>query len=174
MNPYCMKPNTMPLHPVVHRLTGTLWGEVLVAGGPAGLRGVWFTGQSHHPAPTTVAAWPQGDHPVLQAAEAALNAHSVGQPYPPLALDWDQGTDFQRAVWRALLAIPTGQTRSYSELAQAVGKPTAVRAVGAAVGRNPWSVLVPCHRVLGAKGALTGYAGGLPRKVALLNLEQKR
>jgi methylated-DNA-[protein]-cysteine S-methyltransferase len=72
------------------------------------------------------------------------------------------------------LAIPSGQTRSYSELAQAMCKPAAVRAVGAAVGRNPWSVLVPCHRVLGAKGALTGYAGGLPRKVALLDLEQKR
>ena len=73
-----------------------------------------------------------------------------------------------------MLASPSGETRNYSELAQTVGKPAAVRAVGAAVGRNPWSVLVPCHRVLGAKGALTGYAGGLPRKVALLNWEQKR
>jgi methylated-DNA-[protein]-cysteine S-methyltransferase len=147
---------------------------MLIAGGPAGLRGAWFTGQSHHPAPDTVAAWPLGDHPVLQAAEAALKAHGAGQTFEPLALDWDQGTEFQRSVWRALLAIPSGQTRSYSELAQAMCKPAAVRAVGAAVGRNPWSVLVPCHRVLGAKGALTGYAGGLPRKVALLDLEQKR
>jgi methylated-DNA-[protein]-cysteine S-methyltransferase len=147
---------------------------MLIAGGPAGLRGAWFTGQSHHPAPDTVAAWPLGDHPVLQAAEAAMKAHGAGQTFEPLALDWDQGTEFQRSVWRALLAIPSGQTRSYSELAQAMCKPAAVRAVGAAVGRNPWSVLVPCHRVLGAKGALTGYAGGLPRKVALLDLEQKR
>ena len=159
---------------IVHRHIPTPWGEMLIAGGPAGLRGTWFTGQSHHPAPDTVAAWPLGDHPVLQAAETALKAHGAGQAFAPLALDWDQGTNFQRAVWRALLAIPSGQTRSYSELAQAVGKPAAVRAVGAAVGRNPWSVLVPCHRVLGARGALTGYAGGLPRKVALLDLEMKR
>jgi methylated-DNA-[protein]-cysteine S-methyltransferase len=164
----------MPQHPMVHRHIVTPWGEMLISGGPAGLRGAWFTGQSHHPTPATVAAWPRGDHPVLQAAEAALKAHGVGQTFTPLVLDWNQGTDFQRAVWRALLTIPSGQTRSYSELAQAVGKPAAVRAVGAAVGRNPWSVLVPCHRVLGAKGALTGYAGGLPRKVALLDLEQKR
>ena len=159
---------------IVHRHIVTPWGEMLIAGGPAGLRGAWFTGQSHHPAPDTVAAWPLGDHPVLQAAEAAMKAHGAGQTFEPLALDWDQGTEFQRSVWRALLAIPSGQTRSYSELAQAMCKPAAVRAVGAAVGRNPWSVLVPCHRVLGAKGALTGYAGGLPRKVALLDLEQKR
>ena len=159
---------------IVHRHIPTPWGEMLIAGGPAGLRGAWFTGQSHHPAPDTVAAWPLGDHPVLQAAETALKAHGAGQAFAPLALDWDQGTNFQRAVWRALLSIPSGQTRSYSELAHTVGKPAAVRAVGAAVGRNPWSVLVPCHRVLGARGALTGYAGGLPRKVALLDLEQKR
>lgn len=164
----------MPQHPVVHRHIHTPWGEMLIAGGAAGLRGVWFTGQRHHPAPTTVAAWPLGDHPVLQAAEASLTAYWTGQSFGPLALDWDQGTDFQRLVWRALLHIPSGQNRSYGELAHAVGKPSAVRAVGAAVGRNPWSVLVPCHRVLGAKGALTGYAGGLPRKVALLDLEQKR
>ena len=164
----------MPQQAVVHSHIHTPWGEMLIAGGPSGLRGAWFTGQSHHPAPDTVAAWPLGDHPVLQAAEAALKAQGAGKTFAPLALDWDQGTDFQRSVWRALLAIPSGQTRSYSELAQAVGKPAAVRAVGAAVGRNPWSVLVPCHRVLGAKGALTGYAGGLPRKVALLDLEQKR
>ena len=164
----------MPQQAVVHRHIHTPWGEMLIAGGPEGLRGAWFTGQSHHPAPDTVAAWPVGDHPVLHAAEAALKAHGAGQAFAPLALDWDQGTNFQRAVWRALLAIPSGQTRSYSELAQTLGKPAAVRAVGAAVGRNPWSVLVPCHRVLGAKGALTGYAGGLPRKVALLDLEQKR
>ena len=159
---------------IVHRHIPTPWGEMLIAGGPAGLRGAWFTGQSHHPAPDTIAAWPAGDHPVLKAAEAALKAHGAGKTFAPLALDWDQGTDFQRSVWRALLAISSGHTRSYSELAQSVGKPAAVRAVGAAVGRNPWSVLVPCHRVLGAKGALTGYAGGLPRKVALLDLEQKR
>jgi methylated-DNA-[protein]-cysteine S-methyltransferase len=78
------------------------------------------------------------------------------------------GTPFQQAVWRALCAIPAGQTSSYGAIARAIGRPAAVRAVGAAVGRNPISVLVPCHRVLGHGGALTGYAGGLPRKQALL------
>jgi methylated-DNA-[protein]-cysteine S-methyltransferase len=82
-----------------------------------------------------------------------------------------QGTAFQRAVWQALLAIPSGGTRSYGELARSLGVATAVRAVGAAVGRNPVSVIVPCHRVVGSDGALTGYAGGVDRKRALLALE---
>ena len=88
-----------------------------------------------------------------------------------LPLDLSGGTPFQQAVWRALLAIPSGATTSYGALARALGSPTAVRAVGAAVGRNPISIVVPCHRVLGAGGALTGYAGGLARKQALLRLE---
>jgi methylated-DNA-[protein]-cysteine S-methyltransferase len=163
------------LHPLtVHRRIDTPLGAMLLAGGASGLRGAWFTDQRHHPDPATVAAWPHDDHPVLQAAEAALTAYWAGEPWQPMPLDWDQGTHFQRAVWRALLSIPVGQTCSYGALAQAVDKPAAVRAVGAAVGRNPWSILVPCHRVLGAHGALTGYAGGLPRKVALLDWEQKR
>ena len=81
------------------------------------------------------------------------------------------GTAFQQSVWQALCAIPRGSTCSYGQLAAQLNKPLAVRAVGAAVGRNPWSVIVPCHRVLGAQGQLTGYAGGLERKRALLNLE---
>jgi methylated-DNA-[protein]-cysteine S-methyltransferase len=82
-----------------------------------------------------------------------------------------QGTPFQQAVWRTLLGIAPGATRSYSELARDAGAAGAVRAVGAAVGRNPVSVIVPCHRVIGRDGSLTGYAGGLPRKTALLQLE---
>ena len=74
-------------------------------------------------------------------------------------------------MWRALLAIPFGATASYGAISAAVGKPAAVRAVGAAVGRNPLSIVVPCHRVIGSDGALTGYAGGLPRKTSLLQLE---
>jgi methylated-DNA-[protein]-cysteine S-methyltransferase len=81
------------------------------------------------------------------------------------------GTPFQRAVWAALLAIDPGTTRSYAEIARAVGQPVAVRAVGAAVGRNPLSIVVPCHRVIGSDGSLTGYAGGIERKRALLRLE---
>ncbi len=82
-----------------------------------------------------------------------------------------RGTAFQQAVWRALCDIPYGETRSYGDIARAIGKPSAVRAVGAANGRNPLSIIVPCHRVIGQNGSLTGYAGGLPIKQALLRLE---
>jgi methylated-DNA-[protein]-cysteine S-methyltransferase len=81
------------------------------------------------------------------------------------------GTEFQRKVWHALLTIPFGETRSYSEIAQQIGKPAAVRAVGAANGRNPMSIIAPCHRVIGANGTLTGFAGGLKAKAFLLRLE---
>ena len=81
------------------------------------------------------------------------------------------GTPFQCQVWQALLEIPFGQTATYGAIARRCGRPRAVRAVGAAVGRNPVSIIVPCHRVLGSDGSLTGYAGGLPRKRALLSLE---
>lgn len=84
-----------------------------------------------------------------------------------------RGTEFQKKVWAALEAIPYGQTRSYREIAQAVGNPKAVRAVGAANGKNPMWVVVPCHRVIGADGGLTGYAGGVELKRALLELEQR-
>ena len=81
------------------------------------------------------------------------------------------GTAFQQAVWRALLAIPFGATTSYGALSAVLGKPAAMRAVGGAVGRNPLGIIVPCHRVIGASGSLTGYAGGLDRKIALLQRE---
>ncbi|MCC6407393.1 MAG: methylated-DNA--[protein]-cysteine S-methyltransferase [Planctomycetes bacterium] len=83
-----------------------------------------------------------------------------------------RGTPFQRAVWQALCAIPFGETRSYAELARRIGRPKAVRAVGAANGANPWAIVVPCHRVIGADGSLTGYAGGLERKRELLARER--
>ncbi len=83
-----------------------------------------------------------------------------------------RGTAFQQAVWRALCDIPYGETRSYGDIARAIGKPSAVRAVGAANGRNPLSIIIPCHRVIGQNGSLTGYAGGLPIKQALLTLER--
>ncbi|MGL4233903.1 MAG: methylated-DNA--[protein]-cysteine S-methyltransferase [Casimicrobium sp.] len=82
-----------------------------------------------------------------------------------------EGTEFQRAAWKALTKIPFGQTRSYGEQAAAIGKPKAVRAIGAANGRNPIAIVVPCHRVIGANGTLTGYAGGLDKKEFLLKLE---
>ncbi|WP_323903628.1 methylated-DNA--[protein]-cysteine S-methyltransferase [Aeromonas caviae] len=83
-----------------------------------------------------------------------------------------RGTTFQQAVWQALCDIPYGETRSYGDIARTIGKPNAVRAVGAANGRNPLSIIIPCHRVIGQNGSLTGYAGGLPIKQALLTLER--
>ena len=84
-----------------------------------------------------------------------------------------KGTPFQKAVWKALAAIPYGETRSYGEIAKAVGRPAAVRAVGLANGRNPLPIVVPCHRVIGANGRLVGYGGGLPVKQALLDRERE-
>jgi methylated-DNA-[protein]-cysteine S-methyltransferase len=109
--------------------------------------------------------------PLLLEAEAQLRAYFAGELQRfelPLA---PHGTAFQLSVWDALLEIPYGTTTSYSELAEAIGRPTACRAVGAANGRNPLAVIVPCHRVIGAAGALTGYGGGLERKRLLLALE---
>ena len=91
-----------------------------------------------------------------------------------MPLDLSCGTAFQQSVWQALLAIPQGEVVSYGEVSRRIGKPAAVRAVGGAVGRNPVSIIVPCHRVMGTNGALTGYGGGLTRKSALLRLEGAR
>ena len=114
----------------------------------------------------------RNDHPVLRETAQQLLAYFAGQRTAfDLPLDLSTGTPFQRAVWQALLAIEAGHTLSYGALAQRLNAPSAVRAVAAAVGRNPLSIVVPCHRVLGARGELTGYAGGLPRKQALLQLE---
>lgn len=111
------------------------------------------------------------DSPVLLEAERQLKEYFAGTRNSfELALDF-AGTEFQRKVWTALLAIPFGETRSYSQIALQIGHPKAVRAVGAANGRNPISIVTPCHRVIGASGALTGFAGGLAAKQYLLALE---
>lgn len=119
------------------------------------------------------AVWPTDpDHPVLQKVSRQLTEYFAGQRTQfDVPLDLTYGTAFQQSVWQALLAIPQGGTASYGEVSARIGKPAAVRAVGAAVGRNPVSIIVPCHRVMGADGSLTGYAGGLDRKTALLRLE---
>lgn len=112
-------------------------------------------------------------HPVLRDAERQLKEYFAGTRTTfDLPLDF-HGTKFQKLVWAALLAIPFGQTRSYGEIAQALGNPGASRAVGAANGRNPISIIAPCHRVIGASGKLTGFAGGLEAKARLLALEAK-
>jgi len=111
------------------------------------------------------------EHPVLLEAERQLQEYFAGtRKQFALTLDVD-GTAFQRKVWSALLAIPFGETRSYSQIAKAIGHPGAARAVGAANGRNPVSIVAPCHRVIGSTGALTGFAGGLAVKAQLLALE---
>jgi methylated-DNA-[protein]-cysteine S-methyltransferase len=112
-------------------------------------------------------------HPVLVEAERQFDEYfrMRRQAFAlPLIL---AGTDFQRAVWNALLTIPFGETRTYEQIAKQIGRPTAMRAVGAANGRNPISIVVPCHRVIGATGELTGFAGGLDAKGFLLELEAK-
>ena len=110
-------------------------------------------------------------HPLLLEAERQLNAYFAGQLSQfNLALDF-RGSDFQKTVWSALLQIPFGETRSYGQIARSIGQPNAARAVGLANSQNPISIIAPCHRVIGADGALTGYAGGLERKLNLLQRE---
>ena len=150
-------------------------GRMTLAATDAGLAGVWFDEQRHLPPELlTAASWPHNaKHPVLIETAEQLAQYFAGQRRVfDLPLDLAGGTVFQQTVWRALLAIAPGHTTSYGNISRTIANPAAVRAVGAAVGRNPISIIVPCHRVLGANGSLTGYAGGLDRKTALLNLER--
>ena len=111
-------------------------------------------------------------HPVLMQTERQLTEYFAGERKTfTVPLDFN-GTDFQKSVWRALLEIPFGQTRSYGEIAKSLGNANAMRAVGAANGRNPISIIAPCHRVIGSTGKLTGFAGGLEVKARLLGLER--
>ncbi len=113
-------------------------------------------------------------HSVLLEAERQLKEYFAGKRKSfSIPLDM-RGTHFQRSVWEALLAIPFGETRTYGQLAQQLGNPQAARAVGAANGRNPISIIVPCHRVIGSSGKLTEFAGGLETKERLLDMEQER
>lgn len=144
-------------------------GAVLLARTALGLSGLWFDGQKDHPGTIDAPLRPEDD---LLAQAAGEVQRYWTHPHTRFTVPLDlHGTPFQCAVWAALLDVHAGQTRSYGALATRVGRPRAVRAVGAAVGRNPVSVIVPCHRILGRDGSLTGYAGGLDRKQHLLRLE---
>ena len=111
------------------------------------------------------------NHPILLEVERQLNDYLNGK-LKQFSLELDfVGTDFQKNVWTALLTIPFGETRSYGQIAKQIGNPKAVRAVGAANGKNPISIVVPCHRVIGSNGQLTGFAGGLEIKACLLKIE---
>jgi methylated-DNA-[protein]-cysteine S-methyltransferase len=145
-------------------------GTIILAASKKQLVGIWFAGQRHQP---DTSRWARDDeHPLLRRVKTELDEYFAGQRHSfDLPLDMVCGTAFQQTVWRALLAIPYGSSTSYGALSTAIGRPSAVRALGGAVGRNPFSIVVPCHRVIGSNGSLTGYAGGLDRKTALLQLE---
>lgn len=144
-------------------------GPLTLHSSGAALTGLEFD-QPRYPLPPS----PAGEDAVLALARRELDAYFAGKLKAfsvPLA---PKGTPFQLKVWMALRAIPYGATRSYGQQAAAIGQPKAVRAVGLANGKNPISIIVPCHRVIGASGSLTGFGGGLARKQALLDLEQGR
>lgn len=143
-------------------------GPLLALATERGLAGLWFDGQKYHPGEFEAPV--DARHRHIVAVRHWLEAYWSGRNPPPAEVPLDlHGTPFQRAVWQALLGIPLGRTRTYGEIAHAVGG--VPRAAGTAVGRNPVSILVPCHRVIGADGSLTGYAGGMARKQRLLQHE---
>lgn len=152
-----------------HTLTDSPYGTLTLVATDGVLSGLYMTDQRHRPAEETFGDRdPEPFGPVLEQ----LDAYYAGRLTTfdlPLHLD---GTPFQRTVWAALTRIPYGETRGYGELAAELGKPRASRAVGLANGKNPVGIIVPCHRVVGANGSLTGYGGGLARKQALLEFER--
>jgi methylated-DNA-[protein]-cysteine S-methyltransferase len=151
-----------------HKQIDSPLGFITLQANDTGLLGAWFETQTTQPDDLGEQTL---QHPILQQAEAALQDYFNGQKKRfnvPIAAS---GTEFQKRVWQALTTIPFGETRSYQDLANAIGNPKAVRAVGLANGKNPVSILVPCHRVIGSNGKLTGYAGGIERKAWLLKHE---
>ena len=147
-------------------------GTLLLTADDGALTGVHFPGRKHGRPPQP--DWQRADDdPLLASARSQLAEYFDGRRSSfdlPLA---PRGTPFQEAVWRALLAVPYGATSTYGAVAGAIRRPKAVRAVGAAIGANPIAIVVPCHRIIGADGSLTGYAGGLDRKARLLALERR-
>ncbi len=158
-----------------HTVFGTRFGDVLAIARDERLAGLYFVGQKGQPDLDALArdgGLRDDGWPVLAETRRQFGDYEADRRTQfdlPLSL---AGTAFQQRVWARLLEIPCGQTRSYAEIARAAGSPRGVRATGAAIGRNPVSVVVPCHRVVGSDGALTGYAGGLERKRALLHHER--
>ena len=147
------------------------FGTLVLATDGDALTGAWFDGQRHQP-PIGPEWQRRRDLPILRRAAAELREFLAGERTRfELALA-PSGTPFQRAVWDAIATVPFGATIAYRELAARAGRPASIRAAGAATGRNPLSIFIPCHRIVGANGALTGYAGGLERKRRLLALER--
>ena len=156
----------------VYKRTKTPVGTLKLVGGESGLAAILW--EDDDPRRVPIAADSEDDHhPVLVEAERQLAEYFAGERRAfTVRLDY-RGTPFQLKVWRALLDIPFGETRTYGQLAGRLGTPSAARAVGAANGRNPISIIGPCHRVIGSSGALTGFAGGLEVKARLLELERR-
>ncbi|GAA2925375.1 MULTISPECIES: methylated-DNA--[protein]-cysteine S-methyltransferase [Streptomycetaceae] len=152
-----------------HTVIDSPYGDLTLVATDGVLAGLYMTAQRHRPPQETFGA--PDPRPFTEAVRQ-LDAYFAGELTEfdlPLRLD---GTPFQRSVWAELERIPYGETRSYGELAQCLGKPGASRAVGLANGKNPVGIIVPCHRVVGASGSLTGYGGGLDRKQRLLAFER--
>ena len=145
-------------------------GRILLVGDDQALTGVYFAGQKYHP--RIDKKWKRADkHKPLCQAKRELSDYFGGKRTRFTVKLAPQGTPFQRAVWNAIADVPFGQTIAYAELADRAGYPGSARAAGAATGRNPLGIIVPCHRIVGSNGSLTGYAGGLGKKRALLALE---
>ncbi len=149
----------------------TRLGTVRLAARGDAIVGLWFEGQKHDVLPDETWRETPGD-PLLCEAFGQLRDYLAGKRDRFDLAIAPEGTPFQRSVWREIAKVPAGRTASYGDLARRLRRPSSVRAVGAAVGRNPLSVVVPCHRIVGSDGSLTGYAGGLDRKRALLVLER--
>ncbi|KAB1149864.1 methylated-DNA--[protein]-cysteine S-methyltransferase [Streptomyces luteolifulvus] len=153
-----------------HTVIDSPYGPLTLVADEGVLCGLYMAGQRHRPPEESF-----GERDEVPFAEATdqLTAYFAGELTEfTLDLTLSSGTPFQQSVWRRLLSIPYGETRSYGQLADALGNPAASRAVGLANGRNPIGIIVPCHRVVGADGSLTGYGGGLDRKRRLLDFER--
>jgi methylated-DNA-[protein]-cysteine S-methyltransferase len=145
-------------------------GRILLVATEAAVCGVYFIGQKHFPEKEK--AWRRDpDHAPLKQAKRELQEYFAGKRKRFMVALAPEGTPFQRAIWKAISSVGFGETITYGELAQRARHPGSARAAGAATGRNPIGIIVPCHRIVGANGSLTGYAGGLGRKRSLLALE---
>ncbi|SEJ25075.1 methylated-DNA--[protein]-cysteine S-methyltransferase [Demequina mangrovi] len=156
--------------PLARRDIPTPLGPLTLVADEESLLGAYFADHRRRPELDAVAA--PDSHAVLEKAAAAFEAYFSGEAADVPVDDVAPGTPFQRDVWQSLRAIPAGETRTYAQIAQALGRPSATRAVAGAIGRNPLTIAVPCHRVIGADGSLTGYAGGVDRKRWLLAHER--
>ncbi|MFD0375496.1 methylated-DNA--[protein]-cysteine S-methyltransferase [Streptomyces sp. NPDC127112] len=156
-----------------HTVVDSPYGKLTLVATDGVLSGLYMTGQRHRPAEESFGERVAADEEPFPEVVRQLTAYFAGELTEftvPVRLE---GTAFQRSVWEQLVRIPYGQTWSYGRLAAELGKPGASRAVGLANGKNPVGIIVPCHRVIGASGSMTGYGGGIERKVRLLEFESR-